>query len=198
MTDEETAAEAQNGDSAAVEILLDKYKFLVRSEAHGYFLMGADHEDIVQEGMIGLYKSIRDYRADRHFSFRAFAEMCIKRQIMTAIRMASRQKHIPMNTYVSLNSSLFTDSARERLEAIDSGISDPEQQIIDEEDMHNIQEKLIGNLTVLEKQVLMMYMDGRSYLQISRELGRSEKSIDNAMQRIKKKALRYLAEKKQA
>lgn len=196
MTDEEIIALAQNGDALAQEYLLSKYKNFVRSKARSYFLIGADHEDIVQEGMIGLYKAIRDYRADKLSSFRAFAELCITRQIITAIKTATRQKHIPLNSYVSLNKPLYDEeSDRTLLDVIIEGnASNPEELIIGQEDLRTIHHKIGEVLSGLEQEVLNAYLDGKSYQEIADNLGRHVKSIDNALQRVKRKLEKYLEE----
>ena len=195
-TDEHIVDMSHNGDSAAEEFLLDKYKNFVRSKARSYFLVGADHEDIVQEGMIGLYKAIRDYRPDKLSSFRAFAELCITRQIITAIKTATRQKHIPLNNYVSLNKPLYDEeSDRTLLDVIIEGrTSDPEEMIINMENVGNIRAKISEVLSGLEQEVLNAYLDGRSYQEIAESLGRHVKSIDNALQRVKRKLEKYLEE----
>ncbi len=198
MTDEEVVALAQqDGEDAALEYLLNKYKNFVRAKARSYFLIGADHEDIVQEGMIGLYKAIRDYREDRLSSFRAFAELCVTRQIITAIKTATRQKHIPLNSYVSLNRPLFEeDSDRTLLDVItEEAPSNPEEMLIDREDLSVIEGRIGSLLSDLEKQVLVRYVEGKSYVEISEEMNRHVKSIDNALQRIKRKLQKYLDEK---
>ena len=197
MTDEEIVALAQQSDGAALEYLLNKYKNFVRSKARSYFLIGADHEDIVQEGMIGLYKAIRDFRPDRLASFRAFAELCITRQIITAIKTATRQKHIPLNSYVSLNKPIYDEeSDRTLMDVItEDALSNPESMFIDREDLNTIQGRIGEMLSDLEKQVLELYMDGKSYQEISEEMGRHVKSIDNALQRVKRKLSKYLEEK---
>ena len=198
MTDEEIVALAQqDGEDAALEYLLNKYKNFVRAKARSYFLIGADHEDIVQEGMIGLYKAIRDYREDRLSSFRAFAELCVTRQIITAIKTATRQKHIPLNSYVSLNRPLFEeDSDRTLLDVItEEAPSNPEEMLIDREDLSVIEGRIGSLLSDLEKQVLVRYVEGKSYVEISEEMNRHVKSIDNALQRIKRKLQKYLDEK---
>ena len=189
MTDEEIALLAQQPDGAALEYLLNKYKNFVRSRARSYFLIGADHEDIVQEGMIGLYKAIRDYKTDKLASFRAFAELCVTRQIITAIKTATRQKHIPLNSYVSLNKPIYDDEHdRTLLDVISEEIqSNPEELLISQEDLTLIEGRIGEMLSPLEKQVLLRYLDGKSYQEISEELGRHVKSIDNALQRIKRK-----------
>ena len=197
MTDEQIVLLAQESDGAALEYLLNKYKNFVRTKARSYFLIGADHEDIVQEGMIGLYKAIRDYRAERLSSFRAFAELCVTRQIITAIKTATRQKHIPLNSYISLNKPIYEeDSDRTLLDVItEEGMSNPEEMIIDREDLSMIEGKIGQMLSDLEKDVLVRYMEGKSYVEIADEMHRHVKSIDNALQRIKRKLLKYLEEK---
>ena len=195
-TDEQIVEMSHSGDITAEEYLLDKYKNFVRSKARSYFLVGADHEDIVQEGMIGLYKAIRDFRPDKLSSFRAFAELCITRQIITAIKTATRQKHIPLNNYVSLNKPLYDEeSDRTLLDVIVEGrISDPEELIINMENVGNIRTKINEVLSSLEQQVLNAYLDGKSYQEIAESLGRHVKSIDNALQRVKRKLEKNLEE----
>ena len=197
MSDEEIVAQAQASDDAALEYLLNKYKNFVRSRARSYFLIGADHEDIVQEGMIGLYKAIRDYRSDRQASFRAFAELCVTRQIITAIKTATRQKHIPLNSYVSLNKPIFDDEADRTLMDVlsEEVMSNPEEMLITREDISLIEGRIGDMLSPLEKQVLLRYLDGKSYQDISEEIGRHVKSIDNALQRIKRKLQKLLSER---
>ena len=197
MTDEQIVLLAQDADGAALEYLLNKYKNFVRTKARSYFLIGADHEDIVQEGMIGLYKAIRDYRAEKLSSFRAFAELCVTRQIITAIKTATRQKHIPLNSYISLNKPIYEeDSDRTLLDVItEEGMSNPEEMIIDREDLSMIEGRIGQMLSDLEKDVLVRYMEGKSYVEIADEMHRHVKSIDNALQRIKRKLLKYLEEK---
>ena len=197
MTDEQVVILAQETDGPALEYLLNKYKNFGRPKARSYFLIGADHEDIVQEGMIGLYKAIRDYKAERLSSFRAFAELCVTRQIITAIKTATRQKHIPLNSYISLNKPIYEeDSDRTLLDVItEEGMSNPEEMIIDREDLSVIEGKIGQMLSDLEKEVLVRYMEGKSYVEIADEMNRHVKSIDNALQRIKRKLLRYLEEK---
>ena len=197
MTDEQVVALAQDADGAALEFLLNKYKNFVRTKARSYFLIGADHEDIVQEGMIGLYKAIRDYRAEKLSSFRAFAELCVTRQIITAIKTATRQKHIPLNSYISLNKPIYEeDSDRTLLDVItEDGMSNPEEMVIDREDLSMIEGRIGQMLSDLEKDVLVRYMEGKSYVEIAGEMNRHVKSIDNALQRIKRKLLKYLEEK---
>lgn len=197
MTDEEICMKAQQADGYALEYLLNRYKNFVRSRARSYFLIGADHEDIVQEGMIGLYKAIRDFRPDKLSSFRAFAELCVMRQIITAIKTATRQKHIPLNSYVSLNKPIFDeDSDRTLLDVISEGrITNPEDLLIGQEELSSIESRIGEMLSDLEWEVLTAYLDGRSYQEIAVDLGRHVKSIDNALQRVKRKMEKLLANK---
>ena len=150
--------------------------------------MGADREDIVQEGMIGLFKAIRDYKEDKLSSFKAFAELCITRQIITAIKTATRQKHIPLNSYVSLDKPIYDEeSDRTLLDVIsEAKVTDPEEMIISQEEYTDIESKISELLSDLERKVLSLYLDGRSYQEISEQLNRHVKSIDNALQRVKK------------
>ena len=163
-TDEELALLAQQGDDAALEYLLNKYKNFVRSKARSYFLIGADHEDIVQEGMIGLYKAIRDFKSEKLTSFRAFAELCITRQIITAIKTATRQKHIPLNSYVSLNKPIYDDeSDRTLLDVITEGrVANPEDMLISQEDVGLIEDKIGQMLSSLEREVLSAIWTARA------------------------------------
>ncbi len=194
MIDEEVVEFAREGDNEALEFLINKYKNFVRAKARSYFLVGADREDIIQEGMIGLYKAIRDFRTDKLSSFRAFAELCITRQIITAIKTATRQKHIPLNSYVSLNKPVYEeDSDRTLLDIISSSkVADPEEMIISREEYYDIEEKMGEILSSLEWKVLMSYLEGKSYQEIAEDLKRHVKSIDNALQRVKRKLERYL------
>ena len=197
MSDDDVVVLAQQGDGEALEYLLDKYKNFVRGRARSYFLVGADHEDIVQEGMIGLYKSIRDFKPDKQSSFRAFAELCVKRQIITAIKTATRQKHVPLNSYVSLNKPLYgQESDRTLLDVIEGRMTNPEELFIGQEDMSHIQEQIGTVLSDLEQQVLSAFLDGKSYQEIAEMLGRHVKSIDNALQRVKRKLTHFLEEKR--
>ncbi|EOD00082.1 RNA polymerase sporulation sigma factor SigH [Caldisalinibacter kiritimatiensis] len=194
MLDEDVVENAKNNDLKALEYLIKKYKNFVRAKARSYFLIGADREDIIQEGMIGLYKAIRDFNRDKRSSFRAFAELCIQRQIITAIKTATRQKHIPLNSYVSLNKPIYDEESDRTLLDVLSGvkITDPEELIIGKEELENIENKIGEILSDLEWRVLMAYLQGKSYQEISEELNRHVKSIDNALQRVKRKLERYL------
>ncbi|MDB5084895.1 MAG: polymerase factor sigma-70 [Bacilli bacterium] len=194
IADEMLVEKVREGDDGALEYLIHKYKNFVRAKARSYFLIGADREDIVQEGMIGLYKSIRDFRDDKLASFKAFAELCITRQIITAIKTATRQKHIPLNSYVSLDKPIYDeDSDRTLLDVIcGTRVTDPEELIINQEEFIDIEVKMGEILSDLERRVLMLYLDGRSYQEIAVDLKRHVKSIDNALQRVKRKLERYL------
>jgi len=197
MLDEEIVEDAKKGDAEALEYLIYKYKNFVKAKARSYFLIGADREDIVQEGMIGLYKAIRDYRQDKLSSFRAFAELCVTRQIITAIKTATRQKHIPLNSYISLNKPIYDEESDRTLVDVISGakVSDPEELIISREEFMNIENKINELLSDLEQEVLISYLQGKSYQEIAVDLDRHVKSIDNALQRVKRKLERYLEER---
>lgn len=194
MLDEELVISAKDGDKEALEYVINKYKNFVRAKARSYFLIGADREDIIQEGMIGLYKAIRDFKNDKLSSFRAFAELCITRQIITAIKTATRQKHIPLNSYISLNKPIYDEeSDRTLLDILTSvKITDPEELIISKEELCSIESKIGEILSDLELEVLMSYLQGKSYQEIAVDLDRHVKSIDNALQRVKRKLERFL------
>jgi RNA polymerase sporulation-specific sigma factor len=194
LVDEELVDHAKGGDDRAAEFLIAKYRNFVRVKAKAYFLIGADREDIIQEGMIGLYKAIRDFRRDKLSSFRAFAELCITRQIITAIKTATRQKHIPLNSYISLNKPIYDeDSDRTLLDVISSiKVSDPEELVINQEASATMRERIRKNLSELECKVLTAYLEGKSYQEMANELNRHVKSIDNALQRVKRKLERNL------
>ena len=200
MTDEEIVLEAkENANNIALDYLINKYRNFVRAKARSYFLIGADREDIIQEGMIGLYKAIRDFRNDKLSSFRAFAELCVTRQIITAIKTATRQKHIPLNSYVSLNKPIYDEDSDRTLLDVLSGtkISDPEELVISREEFIDIETKMGQILSELEWKVLMSYLDGKSYQEIAVDLERHVKSIDNALQRVKRKLERYLEKREE-
>ncbi|HOQ76301.1 MAG TPA: RNA polymerase sporulation sigma factor SigH [Thermoclostridium sp.] len=189
LEDEEIIHRIRNGCKKCMEHLIEKYKPLVRAKSRSYFLVGADREDIVQEGMIGLFKAIRDYRDDKSIPFRMFAEMCITRQIITAVKTATRQKHIPLNSYVSLNKRMYDEDSDKTLVEMLHGVSitDPEELFISKEDYSDIEQKMLELLSPFEKQVLTMYLSGIAYQDIARQLNKPVKSIDNALQRLKKK-----------
>jgi len=198
LSDEELISYAQEGNNDALEYVINKYKNFVRSRARSYFLIGADREDIIQEGMIGLYKAIRDFDAGKQSSFRAFAELCITRQIITAIKTATRQKHIPLNSYVSLNKPVFDeDSDKTLLDILGQGkMVDPEEMLINREDYAGMETRIGELLSSLEWEVLSLYLDGKSYQEIAEELDKQIKSIDNALQRVKRKLEKFLEEQK--
>ncbi len=187
--DEEIVLEAKYGNIRAQEYLITKYENFVKAKAKSYFLIGADKEDIYQEGMIGLYKAIRDFKPDKLTTFKAFAELCVRRQIITAIKTATRQKHIPLNTYVSLNKPIYEEESERTLLDVLSGlkITDPEELVIGQEQMEYIEREIEKTLSDLEMEVLTSYLDGKSYQEIACDLNRQAKSIDNALQRVKRK-----------
>jgi RNA polymerase sporulation-specific sigma factor len=197
MPEEDIVEGAKQGSTYALEHLINKYRAFVRAKAKSYFLVGADRDDITQEGMIGLYKAIRDFKPDKLSSFRAFAELCITRQIITAIKTATRQKHIPLNSYVSLNKPIYDEESDRTLLDILSGgkITDPEELVIHQEEFKDIECRMGELLSDLECKVLRYYLDGKSYQEIAEELDRHVKSIDNALQRVKRKLERYLLER---
>lgn len=190
-TDEQLVARAQADDEDALVVVLERYRKFARAKARSYFLVGGDREDIVQEGMIGLYKAVRDYSAGEGASFRSFAELCITRQILTAIKTATRQKHQPLNSYVSLDQPHSDDPSytvgdtilvQERGE-----LGDPLSSLITSQELAALQRSFDALLSDLEGDVLELYVQGRSYQEIAEMLGRHVKSIDNALQRIKRK-----------
>ncbi|MBN8237445.1 RNA polymerase sporulation sigma factor SigH [Halobacillus kuroshimensis] len=194
LDDEAIVERINQGQVQALDYLINKYKNFVRAKARTYFLIGADREDIVQEGMIGLYKAIRDYREGRLSSFKAFAELCVTRQIITAIKTATRQKHIPLNSYVSLDKPIYDEESDRTLLDVIAGSKaiDPQELIVNKEKFADMEEKMSELLSDLERKVLTLYLDGRSYQEISIELDRHVKSIDNALQRVKRKLEKYL------
>lgn len=199
LEDEVVVGFARDGDDIALEFLISKYRNFVRAKARSYFLIGADREDIIQEGMIGLYKAIRDFRSEKLASFRAFAELCITRQIITAIKTATRQKHIPLNSYISLNKPIYDEESDRTLLDVISGtkVTDPEELVISREEFIDIEQKMGEFLSELEWKVLMFYLEGKSYQEIAEDLHRHVKSIDNALQRVKRKLERYLYKREQ-
>lgn len=192
--DEHVVSLAQNGDLKAQEHMIFRYKNFVRAKSKSYFIIGADKDDIIQEGMIGLFKAIRDFRAEKEACFRAFAELCITRQIITAIKTASRQKHQPLNAYVSLNKPINDeDSDRTLMDVLTSTLpTNPEEIFISREDYGKLEHVMDEVLSDLELKVLQSYLDGRSYQEIAKDLDRHVKSIDNALQRVKRKLEKFL------
>lgn len=195
--DEEIVIEAKKGNVRAQEYLINKYQNFVKAKAKSYFLIGADKEDIYQEGMIGLYKAIRDFKPDKLASFKAFAELCVTRQIITAIKTATRQKHIPLNTYISLNKPIYDEESDRTLIDIlsEAKVSDPEELVISREELSHIESEIGEVLSDLELEVLSSYLDGKSYQEIACDLNRHAKSIDNALQRVKRKLEKSLSSK---
>ena len=198
MADDTLVARFQGGDEMAVAVLLERYRRFARAKARGYFLVGADSDDIEQEGLIGLYKAARDFRSDRQASFRAFAELCITRQVITAVKTATRQKHQPLNQYVSISNVRGSDDPGERaVEDLldDHHVSDPADEVIAGERMDSMRQSMDAMLSGLEVDVLRLYVEGNSYQEIGERLGRHVKSIDNALQRIKRKLDQHLQER---
>lgn len=187
LTDEELIRQIRNQDSAAMDYLLDKYRNMVKRETREIYIIGADSEDLMQEGMIGLFKAIRDYNEDKKCGFHTFATLCVKRQICTAVTSSNRKKHYPLNHYVSFYSQdeETNSSVMDMLAAED--MSNPETNLLLQERLGGIMEQIATVLSKYERQVLEMYLDGCSYGQIAEALGKPEKSIDNAIQRIRKK-----------
>lgn len=192
--DERLLFQIKEGNNVALEELINKYKNFVRAKAKTYFLVGADKEDIVQEGMIGLFKAIRDFKDEKMVSFKSFAEICVTRQIITAIKTATRQKHMPLNSYISLNKPVYEDDGeRTLMDTINHDtVSDPEMLFISKEELLRIEGKINEVLSSFELEVLYLYLQGKSYHEIAGELNKEVKSIDNALQRIKKKIEKFL------
>ena len=196
MSDEEVVLLAQSGDTLATERIMNKYSDVVRRRARTYFLVGADREDVIQEGMIGLFKAVRDFAPDKQSGFKAFAELCITRQIITAIKTATRQKHMPLNTYISLNRPLYDEEYETTLMDVlgeDKSTANPEEIMINREQFEDIHLKMDEILSAFECRVLSLYLQGKSYQDIGSVLEREPKAIDNALQRIKRKLEKYIA-----
>jgi RNA polymerase sporulation-specific sigma factor len=197
-SDDELAVLAQSGDSFAEQILIERYRRFVRAKGRGYFLVGGDAEDVQQEALIGLYKAIRDYQVERQASFRAFVELCSTRQIITAIKRATRHKHQPLNQYVSI-SPMRSDDDSESDRPVEELLSDrierdPADHVVSQERLESMRSAMADTLSGLEVDVLRLYVEGRSYQEIGERLGRQVKSIDNALQRIKRKLDLHLQE----
>ena len=195
LEDQILVQRVQDGDERCLEVLLSRYRNFARSKARSYFLAGSDKEDVVQEGMIGLYKAIRDFDLHQETPFRAFAELCISRQILTAIKTANRNKHQPLNSSISLDAPAYSNESSDKSVAdglIAPTMTDPAELLISAEEIEAIQLSMRDNLTELEGDVLRLYMDGKSYEEIAGALGNHVKSIDNALQRIKRKLQRHL------
>lgn len=190
MSDEGLVDMAKSGDKNALEYLINKYKELVNMKVSKYFIIGAEKEDIIQEGLIGLYKAVKSYSPDKQNSFKTFANMCIERQLITAIKSSNRQKHMPLNSYLSLNASAYENDEESTLFDTYNAhqIEDPLDTITKQEYYKSVEIAIDKSLSDFEKQVLNRYMKGESYIQIAEKLDTPVKSIDNAIQRIRKKA----------
>ncbi len=196
LTDEEIIAQIKNGDEKALTYLLDKYKELVNIKVGKYFLIGAEREDIIQEGMIGLYKAIKSFDKQKQNTFKTFANMCIERQLITAIKTSNRQKHMPLNSYLSLNTAAYDNDDENSVELIDTfnndTTEDPLETIMKKEYYEQIQNNIEKSLSKFEKQVLDRFIKGESYNVIAKRLNSPVKSVDNAIQRIRKKAIKNM------
>ena len=199
-SDAELILRSREGQSDITDYLMEKYKDLVKAKARSMFILGADNDDLIQEGMIGLFKAIRDYDAGRDASFYTFAELCISRQIYTAVQASRRQKHVPLNNYISLYGNVSENADGDEKYLIDAlqptGDKSPEELIIDRENTDILEQRIEESLSTFEKQVLDLYVTGMSYVQIAKVLGRDEKSTDNALQRLKAKIKKILKEDK--
>lgn len=196
LSDEEIIAKIKDGDEKALTYLLEKYKELVNMKVGKYFLIGAEREDIVQEGMIGLYKAIKNFNEEKQNSFKSFANICIERQLITAIKTSNRQKHMPLNSYLSLNNAAYDKNEENSVELIDTfdgkNVEDPLETIMKKEYYENVQTEIEKNLSKFEKQVLVRFIKGESYNVIAKKLDTQVKSVDNAIQRIRKKAIKNM------
>lgn len=195
LADDDLVALAREGDKSALEVLLERYVSYARVKAKTYFLVGADREDIIQEGMLGLYKAVRDYDASKTISFSSFAELCITRQVISAIKGATRRKHVPLNSYVSLHGHVGDEEGeRQVIEFVSAvRVMDPLDEVVASEQLAQVRSFLAEILSDLEVEVLRLYLEGRSYEDIAERLERRSKSIDNALQRIKRKLERFLS-----
>lgn len=190
LTDEQLIRKLREGNQEITDYIMNKYKNLVRKKAKAMFLIGGDSDDLIQEGMIGLFKAIRDYNCDKEASFYSFADLCITRQLYSAVQASNRLKHIPLNSYVSLYQDInhSTEEETPLLEVLQTLTEkSPEEKFIDQENVSNIQDKLEKNLSKFENEVLQLYITGLGYVQIAEILDKPAKSVDNALQRIKNK-----------
>lgn len=192
VSDEELIDRLRQGENRITDYIMDKYKNLVRSKAGTMYLLGADREDLIQEGMIGLFKAIRDYDSGRDASFFTFAELCISRQMYSAVQAAGRKKHIPLNTYISLYSESSEEEENGILGVLADGGQGPEELFIDRESVERLERRINEELSSFEKQVFELYITGMSYSQIAKLLDRDEKSTDNALHRLKTKIRRMI------
>jgi len=195
LEDLQLVLRARNGDGAAMDMLIRRYTGFVRLKASSYFLAGGDSEDLIQEGLIGLYKAVRDFRPDKETSFRSFAELCVTRQIITAIKTATRFKHTPLNTYVSFSHTPAGQESDGECTLGDAlpgpGVNDPSVCVISTEELQSLVFTLGTGLSPLEADALRLYLEGSSYEDMAEELGRDTKTIDNALQRVKRKILMH-------
>lgn len=197
LTDEQIVSQIKQGDEEALSYLLEKYQNLVNVKVGKYFMIGAEKEDIIQEGMIGLFKAIKSFDLDKQNSFKSFANMCIERQLITAIKSSNRQKHMPLNSYLSLNLSAYDneDDDTELLETFRSKtIEDPLETLMKKEYYKKVEDTIDTTLSKFEKKVLNRFMQGESYITIAKKLDAPVKSVDNAIQRIRKKAIKNMFE----
>lgn len=196
LNDEEIISQIKQGNQEALGYLLEKYKNLVNIKVSKYFMAGAEKEDIVQEGMIGLFKAIKDFKPDKQNSFKSFANICIERQLITAIKTSNRQKHIPLNSYLSLNTAAYENNEDDSVELIDTfynkEVEDPLETIMKKEYYTEVENAVNKNLSEFEKQVLDQFLKGESYVKIAEKLDSPVKSVDNAIQRIRKKAIKNM------
>ncbi len=197
LEDLQLVIRARNGDGKAMDTLIRRYTGFVRLKASSYFLAGGDSEDLIQEGLIGLYKAVRDFRHDKETSFRSFAELCVTRQIITAIKTAARNKHTPLNTYVSFSHTRAGASGDQEMSLAEvlpgDPVVDPITQVISSEELRSLVECLGDSLSELESDVLTMYLEGRSYEEIAQRIDHTPKTVDNALQRVKRKVGSHLA-----
>ena len=195
LTDEQIISQIKEGDEQALSFLLDRYKDLVNSKVGKYFIIGAEREDIIQEGMIGLFKAIKNFDSNKQNTFKTFANLCVERQLITAIKSSNRQKHMPLNSYLSLNTSAY-DNDEDGTELIETfevdTIEDPLETIMKKEYFNEIQNTMHKSLSKFEEKVLDRYIQGESYEVIAKKLETPVKSIDNAIQRIRKKAIKNM------
>lgn len=196
LTDEEIISQIKQGDESALVYLLEKYKDIVNAKVGKYFIIGAEREDVIQEGMIGLFKAIKDFNPEKQNTFKSFANICVERQLITAIKSSNRQKHMPLNSYLSLNTAAYDNNDENSVELIDTfdskTVEDPLETIMKEEYYNEIQNAVNKSLSKFEKQVLDRFIKGESYVTIAKKLDSPVKSVDNAIQRIRKKAIKNM------
>lgn len=200
LTDEEIISQIKQGDESALGYLLEKYRELVNVKVGKYFIIGAEREDVVQEGMIGLFKAIKDFNPEKQNTFKSFANICVERQLITAIKSSNRQKHMPLNSYLSLNTAAYDNNDENSVELIDTfdskTVEDPLETIMKEEYYNEVQDAVNKSLSKFEKQVLDRFIKGESYVVIAEKLDSPVKSVDNAIQRIRRKAIKNMFNEK--